>query len=186
MRWLRTTWGSRPISAGLLVCLLLSVFGAGMRGDSQPVCAPYEAWLRAQLRVPADVVLEEAIEEAVSSRPRTLTAFLSTFVAAYEARNPQTALATAFLTQDLSNEALITYLETRFNGVGAEGVPVRGNWQTMLVPSGKAPDRHEAGVFAVAFQALLVQASAFVQHVEAVQPHVRLLRILSAAQPLGP
>ena len=186
MRLLRKTWGSRLIAGWLTACLLVSVFATGTRGAMRPVGAPYAEWLRAQLRLPADAAVEAALDEAMSANGRTLEAFLAAFVAAYETQRPQASLAASFVTHDLSNDALIAYLESRFNGVGAEGVPVRAAFNPMLAPAGKSPDRADAGAFLVVLQATSLSATVFVRRAGVVRPFVRLLRILSAARPLGP
>lgn len=187
MRWLRATWGSRLVAGGLLCCLTASVFATGVHGGGRPVCVSYAEWLRAQLRVPADAALEEVFDAAVSTKPRTLEAFLDAFVAAYEARHPQAALATAFLPTDgVSNEALVAYLETLFNGVGAEGVPVRATFLSMPVPTGKVPDRHDAAAVVMARPDSPMQVLAPVERLAVVRPLVRLIHVLSSAQPLGP
>ncbi len=186
MRRLRTTWGSRLIAGWLLACLVASVFATGTRGSARPACEPYAEWLRAQLRLPADAAVEAAIDDAVASKARSLGAFLSAFVEAYESRQPQGALAAAFLPHDLSNEGLITYLEGRFNGLGAEGVPVRGSFQTVLAPAGKVLDRLDAGAMLAMREAVLQPVAVYARSAEVVRPLIRLLRILSAAQPMGP
>jgi hypothetical protein len=187
MRSMRATWGSRLIAGGLLACLLASVLGAGLRGGAHPpACASYAAWLRAQLRVPADAVLDHAIGEAAASKARTLTAFLTAFVEAYEAKHPPAALAAAFLPHDLSNEALITYLESRFDGVGGAALPVRTTSLSAPVPAGKVPDRFPLGTIAAATRDLVAPVVGFVDLGGARPLPVRLLRVLSAARPLGP
>lgn len=186
MRWMRSTWGARLMAAGLVACLLSSVVATGAMGQRRAVGLSYADWVRAQLRVPADDALEAALSEAVSSHPRTLDAFLATFIEAYESRQPQAPLSVAFLSRDLSNDALISYLETRYHGVVGEGMLPRTFFTSALVPFTKAPDRPAMMADVLARHVLDAPLTG-----EALRPEARYrpagpVRLLSSAQPLGP
>ena len=122
MNRLRSIWGLRGVVTLLLASLLPVSFATAFQAAEQT--SSYADWLRAQIHGPLDEAITEALDEAASSDARSLDAFLAAFVEAYEAHQPATPLAQRILALDLSNEALITYLEGRFNGlVGAAVLP---------------------------------------------------------------
>ena len=176
------------LTAGLLlVSLLCAVIGAGMGARTKPASEPYAAWLRTQLRLPADASLARAIDEAAASdEAQTLEGFLDAFVEAYEAQHPRGALAVAFVTHDLSNDALIALLESRFNGIGTEAVPARASLQPVLVQATSPLDRDAVKALAGVSMVLGPVRPIWMDYAAALQGGVRLLRLLSAAQPLGP
>lgn len=185
MQRLRSTWGARLVACWLLASMLASVCTAVTWGGGSSYSS-YANWLRAQLRVPADAALEEALETAAASQARTLDAFLDAFVAAYQAERPAGTLAAAFLGRDLSDDALIAYLESRFQGVGGEGMVPRTTWLSALTSVAKASDRFALDVTAAAAQGAVAAHQAWVAGPKQIVPLAGLLRILSAASPLGP
>ena len=58
-----------------------------------------------------EAALQAAEQEAGSTSPH---AFVEAFVAAFEAQHPDRVLAEAFFPEELSNEALVAYLQGRF------------------------------------------------------------------------
>lgn len=183
MGWLRSTWGARGVGTLVLAGLL----GASLTSTIPPsrYASSYAEWVRTQFRGPIDEAVEQALADASSDRPRSLDAFLTAFVRAYEAREPGATVARSLFALDLSDEALITYLESRYHGVVSDAVLPRAVLvATSLVSSHLsnrltalgAPDaRRDLPVWRV-FAAWRI----------AWRGVVVPLRVVSAAQPLGP
>lgn len=184
MHRLRSIYGKRWLVALMLASLLPVLFAtvsmASQRGTS------YAGWLRAQLLEPADAAVEQALAAAVQSDARSLDVFLNTFVAAYEAQETTLPLGHLFAAAGLSGDALMVYLQSRFSQLVGDAVLPRAVFiatQAATSHTSTRPDLSEA-VSAyrntVRFSGLVATATGTA--ISFVVP----LRILSAAQPLGP
>ena len=184
MNRLRSIWGLRGVAALLLTSLLPVSFAAAFQAAEQT--SSYADWLRAQIRGPLDAAVAEALDEAADRPAHSLDAFLAAFVDAYEARQPATPLAQRILSLDLSNEALVAYLESRFNGLVGAAVLPRVAVVAAASPSSHAPDRPvlPLGAWTQHDRQHVRQATSLQQVARPV--FVRSVRLLWAAQPRGP
>ena len=183
-------WARKPyllrIAAGILMASMLpALFVLPSSAAPGATYGTYSRWVRAQLRVPADASIEAALSRASEERPASLEAFIKAFLNAYEEANPVKSAAFAFTGDDLSDDALVTYLQRRYTRVGDEGVLPRvylsaaagataalASGDSGAIAGGKAtPLSHEYGRDAI-----------LSEEAEFVIP----LRTLSAANPLGP
>lgn len=186
MRWMRSTWGSRWL-AGLLVCCLLPMLVLPTARLAQgAVYASYADWLRTQLSLPADAAFEDALAAATATEPASLDAFLTAFVAAYQAGHPGAVPAEAFTTLDLSNEALVTYLQQRFLRITGAATLPRVVLMQALAAKNKGLDRVVQAVRPAARALTALPAPAFLDAADGAPSFVRAFRLLSAARPLGP
>lgn len=172
--------------AALLVASLLPVTFATAMQAAQPTDS-FGDWVRGQLRTTADAAVERALAEAESHRAGSLEAFLHVFVEAYEDEAPGQPLADIFAAPARSNDALITYLASRFRGLVADALPPRTALQAAQMAQALTPERGAAASTAL----LDAHAAPAPQHarpaLRAVEaPFVTDVRRFSAAQPLGP
>ncbi|NBC17632.1 MAG: hypothetical protein GVY18_10000 [Bacteroidetes bacterium] len=184
MRWLRASWTQRTLVPLLVASLGAVLFGATDLPSRHSTS--YADWVRTQLRAPADAALDDALA-AADEQARTFEGFLEAFVAAYEAEQPETSLARAFVARDLPPEALITYLQSRFSRVVGEAVLPRLVVMTAATSSPTpTSDRTAIGLAPVrAAVHALVQAERPASG-RAIALIVIPLRTLWDAQPLGP
>ncbi|QXD14905.1 hypothetical protein GQ464_016030 [Rhodocaloribacter litoris] len=139
MRCLRSTWVLRLV----VLCLgvsLLPVLLAPVAQASRPVALPFSDWLRSLVREPVDEAFEQALAQAEARRPRSLHAFLTAFVEAYEAGRGAAAVAVVFTGEALSAEALILYLQRRYQRLVGEGLLPRTEVSS-AVAQGKTSER---------------------------------------------
>ncbi len=184
MNRLRSIWGMRSV-AGLLMASLLPVTFATAVHAAQHTSS-YADWVRLQLRLPADEAVEQALETATESRARSLEAFLTVFVDAYEAQQPERSLAHAFSTHDLSNDALISYLEGRYLRFVGDAVLPRAALVAAKVASKQVLERGLTSLAALTRIDLSRRAWAATLQPSQAPVFILSLRVLSAAQPLGP
>ncbi len=182
MNRLRSIWGMRSV-AGLLMASLLPVTFATAVHAAQHTSS-YADWVRLQLRIPAGEAVEQALETATESRARSLEAFLTVFVEAYQAQQPERSLALAFSTRDLSNDALISYLEGHYLGFVGDAVLPRAALVAAKLASKQVL---EQGSLA-ALTRIDLSRRAWLATIQPSHAPVFILslRALSAAQPLGP
>jgi hypothetical protein len=186
MRWMRTIRGRRLLVIVLIAALLPTLISPAAATARQATHASYGDWLRSQLRVAPDAAFEQAIEAATRARPQSLSRFLVAFVKAYETESPDTRLSAAFSANELSNEALVSYLERRYQQFGGDGLVPRTRSSSTLHPHLKAPDRVEKLWLAVLSTTPERLGQALSQSNHVFRPFILSLRILTSAQPLGP
>ncbi|MEX2399275.1 MAG: hypothetical protein WD423_00795 [Rhodothermales bacterium] len=193
MQHLRSTWLLRSVALLLVGALLPMLFAPSSNAPSSraplnpavssSASSSYADWLRSQLRVPADASVDRALEAAVETRAASITEFVGAFLSAYESDHPDRSAARVFVDRDLSDEALISYLQRRFTEVGGEAVLLR----LRLIASTTGSTWSSGSVSAVpsrisrALHAARPSVSAFL--VDAV---VTSFRSLSPARPQGP
>jgi len=184
MNGLRSKWGKRGVVALLLVSLLPPTFAtvafAAQRTDS------LASWVRMQLREPADAAVEQALEQAERSAAGSLEAFLAVFVEAYEAQRPEKPLAHAFATRALSNAALIAYLQGRFLGFVGEVIFLRTVFVAAKMAVKKVSERSATPLVVLPRRDQVRGLGASPLQGVCGPVFIPLLRVLSAAQPLGP
>ncbi len=184
MNRVRSIWGIRLV-AGLLMASLLPVTFATAVHAAQHTSS-YADWVRLQLRIPAGEAVEQALETATESRARSLEAFLIVFVEAYEAQQPERSLALAFSTHDLSNDALISYLEGHYLGFVGDAVLPRAALVAAKVASKQVLERGPISLVTLTRIDLSRRAWAATLQPSHAPVFILSLRTLSAAQPLGP
>lgn len=186
MAWMRTTWGSRLSTAVLLVGLLTGVAVPGATAVDTARYATYADWLRSEARGPVDEAFEVALERAAETRPRSLSDFLEAFVDGFEARQPGGEVAAVFAVADLPHDALITYLQNRYQRLGNQGMAPRPVIKMASLQAASLGGGHVAGDLRPS--ALLAAPFAGLAETTSLLPlSVRLLlRTLSSARPLGP
>ena len=181
MNRLRTRWSLRVLAATMLLSLLPASAAAVLHAPRP--ASSYADWVRAQLREVPDGAVAEALEAAEAQRLRSLDAFLNAFVAAYAAERPGVPAAQLFAL-DLAPEALVDHLKSRYRGFSAEALPPRPVL-VRAVQAVLAPDGSSGAAFLPRTD--LVQQRVVVLARQAAQAAlVRPLRVVSAAQPLGP
>ena len=186
MRTLRSTWGSRLIAA-LLALSLSPGFAVPVAQAAQHVAErTYADWLRAQLSGSPPPAFEAALEAAVAVQPVSFEAFLDAFVEAYQAQPTDVSLDAVFSVREMSGEALVYFLHGRFQQVMGVALPPRA----MLTVAGPQTAGSLSGPNLVASflvgAATLHPASTPLSGDEGRTGAVLPLRLLSAAQPLGP
>lgn len=156
---------------------------------------PYGDWLRAQLRVPADATFEAAVDEATSAAPNSFEAFLWAFVEAYGPLDTpsgeptaveRTALAAAFSSAPLDEEALVAFLQGQVERSVQQALLPRPVLAAATSSISLTSDRQGGATVILPFRAT---AAVLVGAVSAVAPaafFVLPFRALSAAEPLGP
>lgn len=184
MNRLRSTWGLRAAAGLLMASLVPATFATAVHAARHT--SSYADWVRLQLRTPADEAVEQALETAEESRARSLEAFLEVFVEAYEARQPERPLARAFSTFDLSNDALISYLEGRYLRVASDAVLPRTALAAAKVVSEQVLKRGMAPLALLARRDLTRRAGAVRLCSSRTPVYILSFRALWAAQPLGP
>lgn len=125
MGWVRSKWLLRCTALLLLGAMLPMALAPTSRAASGSLSSSYAEWVRAQLRMPADAAVEEALHEAAETDARTFRTFAEAFLKAYEARHPLESAAHVFVDRDLSNDALIAYLQRRYTEISGEAVLLR-------------------------------------------------------------
>lgn len=164
-----------------LVALLFASAATSPRRASS-----YADWVRQQLLNPTSELAETALSEATAKDPLSLQAFLEAFLEAVEAEQPHASPANLFVEYELSNDALITYLQGRFSRVVGEAVLTRITIGVASPSHNSLSLKHQSspGTWAKpAFQALATKS-------ETLNPAFRLVKIplrwVLTAQPLGP
>ena len=185
MRQARTPYLSRLIAGILLASMLPALFVLPSSAASGATYGSYSRWIRAQLRVPADASFDVAISKASESRPGSLEAFIEAFLDAYERANPGKSAAQAFTDIDLSDDALITYLQRRYTQIGDEGVLPRVYFTTAS-SAGIAAGQADTCGDAVSESDPQLRAHSGAGTICAEAAIVVSLRTLSSAHPLGP
>lgn len=186
MRWMRTIQARRLLVIVLIAALLPTLISPAAATARCATYASYGDWLRTQLRVAPDDAFEQAIERAAEARPQSLSDFLDAFVEAYETESPDAPLSAVFSAIDLSNEALVTYLERRYQQFGGDGLVPRNRSTSALYPHVKAPDRVEKLSAAVISVAPARLGQALSRSADLLRPFILSVRTLTSAQPLGP
>lgn len=184
MHRLRTKGGRGVLVAMMLTSLVPLVVTPTAQEALHRSTTSYSDWLRAQLRVAPDAAIEAAFSEAEDARARTPHAFVEAFVEAYAAQHPAEALAGAFSALNLSHEALIAFLQGRIARLAGQALLPRVLLLSAHVPANANTQRLEPGLLTVSRVTITLQAVA--QRAVDVWPLVAGVRILSAAQPLGP
>ena len=184
MNRLRSIWGMRAMAGLLLASLLPVTFASAVQAARHT--ASYADWVRLQLRIPVGEAIEQALEVAEESRARSLEDFLTVFVEAYEAQQPEQSIAHAFSTRDLSNDALISYLEGRYLRFVGDAVLSRTALMAAKVVSKQVLKRGLTPLAALTRSDLSRLAWAAMLQPARAPVFILSLRALSAAQPLGP
>jgi hypothetical protein len=172
------------IVAGVLTASMLSGLFALPSSSAPEAYGSYAGWARAQLRVPVDEALESALSKAAESRPISFQDFVEAFLKAYDQEGSGHSAALAFTDVDLSDDALITYLQRRYVRISDEGTLPRTYLTT-------APSFHP-GIATGGYVGVEGQPTrSFIpvyepQEYGAREVTILLLRILSSANPLGP
>lgn len=109
----------------LVASMLPSLVGSAGQASAMSLQGSYEVWIRSQLRVPADAQIETALEQAAESEASTVKEFIVAFVVAYQKERPNAPAARAFIDRDLTDNALIAYLQRRFTEVAPEAMVPR-------------------------------------------------------------
>ncbi len=185
MTWARKRWTSRVFAAVLILSMLPTLIVPTSRAVRDVQLDSYESWIRAQLRIPVEGAVENALSHAVESDAESFDQFIAAFIHAYAEAAPGQPISQVFTDRDLSDDALISFLQRRYSQIAAEGVLPR-LYVTSFVPnvavggkSGLAAALTTAGASAVvdsdAFTATIVERTVVIS-----------FRILSSARSLGP
>lgn len=120
----RSTWWVRCVALLLVGALASTLLAPSSAAGSGSLAGSYGEWIRAQLLVPDDPAADRALKEAEAAEihARTFEAFVETFLEAYEARRPGVPVARVFIDKDLSNDALISYLQRKYTEIAADAV----------------------------------------------------------------
>lgn len=189
----------RPYSHWLAALMLLSVLplvgGPLQAALWRSADVPYGDWLRTQLRVPADAAFEEAVERATAAAPASFEAFLWAFVEAYGSLDDAgdepivsdpTALAAAFSSAPLNKEALVAYLQGQVERSVQQALLPRPVLAAAASSVSLTSDRQAGAILTTPFRAAAAALyGTAVLHAPATFV-VLPLRLLSAAEPLGP
>lgn len=184
MNRLRTRWATRVLAV-LLVASLLPVTFATARHVARHT-ASYADWVRLEIRMPIDDAVVRALEVAEQSRAQSLETFLKAFVEAYEAQHPERPLAEVFSADDLSNEALISYLKGRYLGLVGEAVLPRAALTVAIAVTKHVMKRGTASLSVLTRSDLHRRVWAAALRPTPVPAFVLPLRTRFAARPLGP
>ncbi len=185
MQRLRATRGARWLALLISVSIFAS-FVAPVAVAAHPSTQPYADWLRNQLREPADEVFESALAVVEAKKPTTFHAYLTAFVRVYDERSSEADLSEAFTGHAFSREALLLILQFRYHRVVGEAVLPPVILSALVVPQSKTPERHVAGATSRdggSSQTIQRESDGAVRVPET---HVRPIRDLVTAQPLGP
>ena len=125
MRWVRSTWLGRCVAIVLVGTMAPAVLTPTSASASNLLTRSYAEWIRSQLLVSDDPVVNRALDEAAEAGGTTFESFVEAFLDAYEARYPAVPAARIFTDRNLSNQALIGYLQRRYTGIAPEAVPPR-------------------------------------------------------------
>lgn len=184
MSWVRNGWIGRVLAAMLVASMLPTLVVPPARAAGGSQFGSYERWIRAQIRVSSDVV-EKAIAEAVAERTNSLQDFVAAFLESYEAAAPERSIAHVFTDRELSNEALMSYLQRRYTGIVDDAVLSRVYLaKAAHVASSGAQAAGTTGAFTkVGVTPILSAGPALSQHFEHI---IISIRKRSSARPLGP
>ncbi len=185
MTWVRHRWASRVLGAVLILSLLPTLFIPQAPAAKGAQFGTYERWIRAQLRVPVDDAVAGAIAGAVEARAASLQEFVTAFLASYQEAAPGRSIAQAFTERDLSNDALLTYLQRRYTQVVDDGVLPRlylSKATPQSFTNGGAPSN--VGIVAEAILSLIARNTLASPSNDKFV--VVSLRVLSSARSLGP
>lgn len=184
MEWVRKKLTRRALAVLMTASLLPPVFLHPARGVAKAQFGTYERWIRAQLRIPIDEVVEKAMAEAAASRAPSFEGFVIAFLKSYKEAAPDRSTARAFTDRDLTNDALLTYLQARFTQIVEDGVLVR------VYPSTPASvaSSGEAGIDGGTIRAELFKSHGRISFVPTMVDRfvVVCFRTLSSARSLGP
>jgi len=121
------------MGAGALPAIAAPIVRSSQFSDAMP----YADWLRSQLRMPASEGFEAALEEVSSGKYRSFQAFVSAFISAYEHQPAQKGLSAAFSKGELSDDALILYLQFRYQRLVGEAILSRSFFQAAASTNGQ-------------------------------------------------
>ena len=184
MHRLRSKWSKRWVAALLLVSLLPVSFATAF--STARHTSSFASWLETQLQDTENEAVVEALAEVSTHRTRSLEVFVRDFIDAYEAQHPDVSAARVLAGMDLSDEALIAYLESRYMGLVGHGVLPRLLLKAQVLTStlSKRLGTFSSSVLTEKQQQHRIWTTMW-QH--AMRPVVVVtLRQLSSAQPLGP
>lgn len=174
------------VLAGIVVASMLpALFVPAGAGASAVAGGTYSRWIRAQLRVPADEAIDAALEKASKSSSATFEAFVEAFLDAYEESGPEQPAALVFAEDELSDAALIAYLQRRYTKIGEEGLLPRTCLVTAAGRSGITFSTHAAATFSGSTGPALSHIGKPVGLLSG-DLLVIPLRTLTSARPLGP
>ena len=182
----RNGWVGRTLAAMLIASMLATLVVPRARTPAGSQVGNYERWIRAQLRISPDDFVEMAITSAVSERVDSFQKFVAAFLQVYEDAAPERAISLVFTDRELSTDALISYLERRYNRVVYDAVFPRIYVATASHHAGAAGKtggsvgRSGSRPATPAIQAIVGGARQIAK--SAVVP----FRALSSARPLGP
>lgn len=183
MRRLRSQWHARWVAALLLVSLLPVSFATAF--STARHTSSFAIWLESQLQDPTDEAVVLALAEVSSHRTQSLEVFVRDFIDAYEAQRPGGSAARVLAGLDLTDEALIAYLESRYMGLEGFGILPRLLLKSQVFVS--TLSKRLAGAKAVQAHQRQAQRTWTTMWRHAMRPVVVVtLRQLSSAQPLGP
>ena len=185
MRRVRRPSYLRLLAGLVILSMLPALFVPSGGGASAAAAGTYSRWIRAQLRVPADEAINAALEKASNSPSSTFESFVEAFLDAYEESRPEQSAAFAFTEDDLSDDALIAYLQRRYTEIGEEGVLPRTYLTTAAGLSGGTFSTDAAATLIRSTGPALKQTaglSGFLSRDLLAVP----LRTLTSARPLGP
>lgn len=183
--WARKRWTSRVFAAILLLSVLPTFIIPNNRAAGGAQFGSYEGWIRAQLRIPVDGAVEEAMSSAIESGADSFDEFLAAFLEAYAEAAPGQAISQVFTERNLSDDALISFLQRRYSQVGDEGVLHRVALTSLVQQVavdgkfGLAAITSHSGMSALAAAGPVIASLA-------ERTVVISLRTLSSARPLGP
>lgn len=186
MLWLQKGWIGRVLAAVLIASMLPTLVVPRARTTGGSHFGTYERWFRAQLRVSGDVAVEEAIAAAVAEGTDSVREFVAVFLKSYQDAAPGRAIAQVFTERDLSTDALISYLQSRYTRVVDDAVFPR-SFLTTAVNQTVANAQSGASAGVVAGD----RVSSLIRDISARNTLVGALiiiplRVLSSARSLGP
>ncbi len=122
MMWVRKRSTSRVFAVVLILSILPTLMVPSGRASSSAKFGSHEGWLRAQLLAPADDLVDLAIAVAVESGAESFDGFIAAFLEAYADAAPGEPISQVFTDRNLSDDALITFLQRRYSQVVDVGV----------------------------------------------------------------
>ena len=188
MRWIRSTWGMRSISAVLLVCMLPTFTMPMSWASRYQQVSTYGDWLLGQLGDPDDATAQAAIQLATETASSSLRHFLQTFLDALPADSPHRSWVLGAETPVSSDQIIVDLLELRYlRLIGDAILPATTLVKAALLSATASSDRSVASFHAWVRHAtprlfMLVVSSA----PEAAEHTVWPLHFRSQAQPMGP
>ena len=173
----------RWVAALLLVSLLPVSFATAF--STARHTSSFAHWLETQLQDPTDEAVQQVLATVSSNRTRSLEVFVRDFIDAYQAQRPNASAARVLAGMDLSDEALIAYLESRYLGLVGHGVLPRLLLKSQVFVS--TLSKRLGGSVSVLADKQQQHHTWTTMWRHAVRPVVVVtLRELSSAQPLGP